>query len=81
MFVDNQSAIKQSEAPVDQEMSRHVDLRSHFLREQSRLGNIRCTFVPTADQRADVLTKNMPAPGFRKLRDRLGVFPRTSSMR
>lgn len=81
IHVDNQSAIKQSNAPVDQEMSRHVDLRSHFLREMARLGHIRCTYIPTADQRADVMTKNMPAPGFRRMRDWLGVFSGAPSVR
>jgi hypothetical protein len=81
MHVDNQSAIKQSNAPVDQGMSRHVDLRSHFLREMARLGHIRCTYIPAADQRADVMTKNMPAPGFRRMRDWLGVFPNAPSGR
>ena len=79
--MDNQSAIKQSNAPVDHEMSRHVDLRSHFLREMARLGHIRCTYIPTADQRADVMTKNMPAPGFRRMRDWLGVFSGAPSVR
>lgn len=80
--IDNQSAIKQAESPVDHEMSRHVDLRSHFLREQVRLGNIHCSYIHTTEQRGDIFTKNMPAPGFRKLRDALGVsIPDGSFMR
>jgi hypothetical protein len=63
--VDNQSAIKQAEAPIDHEMSRHVDLRSHFLREQVRLDNLTLSYVPTTEQWADALTKNLPAPAFK----------------
>ena len=51
-------------------MSRHVDLR-----EMAHLGHIRCTYIPTANQRADVMTKSLLAQGFRRMRDWLGVFP------
>jgi len=73
LSVDNQSAIKQAESPIDHEMSRHVDLRSHFLREQVRLRNLELQYVPTTEQWADAMTKNLPTSTFEYLRGKLGV--------
>jgi hypothetical protein len=73
LSVDNQSAIKQAENPVDHEMSRHVDLRSHFLREQVRLNNLQLRYVPTNEQWADSMTKNLPIGTFSYLRGKLGA--------
>lgn len=73
LSVDNQSAIKQAESPIDHEMSRHVDLRSHFLREQVRLNNLELKYVPSTEQWADSLTKNLPTATFNYLRSKLGV--------
>lgn len=81
LSVDNQSAIKQAEAPIDHEMSRHVDLRSHFLREQVRLNNLQLRYVPTNEQWADAMTKNLPTKTFEYLRSKLGVSQPCTSIR
>ena len=81
LSVDNQSAIKQAEAPIDHEMSRHVDLRSHFLRGQVRLNNLQLRYVPTNEQWADAMTKNLPTKTFEYLRSKLGVSQPCTSIR
>lgn len=54
---DNKSAISQSINAVNQRNSRHIGMKSHYLRQQCHAGNIQMEFVPTTEQRADIFTK------------------------
>jgi hypothetical protein len=73
LLIDNQSTIKQSFNHCDLERSRHIDLRSHFLREQTRLRNVVPVWVATALNVADQFTKMVPLPLFQDLSNRLGI--------
>ncbi|CAM9871048.1 unnamed protein product, partial [Choristocarpus tenellus] len=44
--------------------TKHIDVRHHFLMDVSRKGEVRVVLVGTANQRADVLTKNLPVRVF-----------------
>ena len=68
-----QSTIRQSANAVDQKNSRHIGQRSHFLRHQCHTKRLSMGFVPTANQFADALTKNVPEPTLVHLRPNMGV--------
>ncbi|CAN0024032.1 unnamed protein product, partial [Choristocarpus tenellus] len=59
LFEDNDGACKLVRNAISFTRTKHIDVR-HFLRDLSRKGEIRVVFVGTANQRADVLTKNLP---------------------
>lgn len=57
---DNQSTIKQALNFDGQpsRLSKHIDVRLHFLKDHFRQGDVSLHYVPTALQVADCLTKN-----------------------
>jgi len=46
----------------------------HFIKEKIEDGTICMTYVPTSEQTADILTKGVYKPVFKKLIDKLGMF-------
>ena len=74
LLCDNQSTIKQTLNAVDQRSSRHLGMRSHFLRQQCHAGDLELHYVPTQNQLADLYTKCLPAPGHEQLRHSLGIL-------
>jgi hypothetical protein len=69
--VDNQSAVVLiSEHTAGQSgRTKHIDVQFHFVRDRFQRGDVKVIFVPTADQRADIFTKQLGGPEFRKHRD------------
>ncbi|CAM9800432.1 unnamed protein product, partial [Choristocarpus tenellus] len=61
LFEDNDGACKLVQNAT---RTKHIDVRHNFLRDLSRKREIRVVFVGTANQRADVLTKNLPVRVF-----------------
>ena len=57
-FVDNQSALHLSKSTLVTKKSKHVLLRYHTVRDHAR----DLCFVPTKENRADGLTKQIPQP-------------------
>ena len=70
---DNQSCIKQSQNPCDREGQKHIDVRAHYLREQTHAGNVVMKYVSTSLQIADCLSKNLPRPAFELHRKAMGL--------
>jgi hypothetical protein len=56
--VDNQSAIKLAENPVQHQRSKHIDIRYMRIQEEIKNGNIQVIYVPTEANIADLLTKS-----------------------
>ena len=57
IYVDNQSAIKLSRNPEFHKRSKHIQVRHRFTRELVEEKEIEVKYVPTQQQRVDVLTK------------------------
>lgn len=60
--VDNQSAMKLSEADNYNQRTKHIDIRYHHLRQQIENGIIQLVYVSTDENAADVLTKAVGGP-------------------
>ncbi|CAD6268395.1 unnamed protein product [Miscanthus lutarioriparius] len=72
LFVDNNSAIALMKNPVFHGRSKHIDIKYHFIRE-CREGQIIVKRVCTEEQKADALTKALPAGKLSVMRHLLGV--------
>jgi hypothetical protein len=69
--VDNQAAIVLiSEHTAGKSgRSKHIDLQFNFVSESFQRGEVSVSFVPTAEQRADIFTKQLSGPVFKKHRE------------
>jgi Reverse transcriptase (RNA-dependent DNA polymerase)/gag-polypeptide of LTR copia-type/Integrase core domain/GAG-pre-integrase domain/Domain of unknown function (DUF4219)/Zinc knuckle len=71
---DNKSTIAMCKNPVLHGRSKHIDIKLHFIRELVASRSIEVDYVPTADQKADILTKALQATEFLMMRRKLGVI-------
>ena len=69
IFVDNDGAISLANNPLNSARAKHIDVRSHFVREITRSKTILVEYVPTEEQRADILTKALTGAIFKEHRD------------
>jgi hypothetical protein len=64
--VDNVGAIFMSETASATARTKHIDTRYHFIREFVEDGVLKIVFVQTADNRADMFTKNVTSEIYEK---------------
>lgn len=62
--VDNQSAIKLCDNAEFHNRSKHIDIRYHFVRDESEKGTISFDYIASQENAADVFTKSLCAPTF-----------------
>ncbi|GJY11062.1 hypothetical protein Tco_0379247 [Tanacetum coccineum] len=67
IFCDNTSAISISKNPVLHSRTKHIDIRYYFIRDHILKGDIELHFIPTQYQLADIFTKPMDEPTFKRL--------------
>ena len=48
--------------------NKHLELKMHYVRERVDAGDIVLKYICTAEQKADLLTKNLPRPTFERIR-------------
>ena len=60
LYVDNQGAVELARDRKSCHRSRHVDRRFFKVRELEAMGVVRVKHIPTANNRADLLTKALP---------------------
>ena len=60
ILADNQGAIKLATNPHFHDRTKHIDIRYHFVREAIGNGLITLNYIPTAEMRADIMTKALP---------------------
>lgn len=73
IFEDNQSFLK-LEGQKMLGRSKHIDVRYCFVRDYVEQNIVRCTYCPTEDMVADLLTKPLAANRFKRLRKECGVM-------
>ncbi|GKD78883.1 hypothetical protein Tco_1341504 [Tanacetum coccineum] len=71
VFCDNTSAIAISNNLVLHSRTKHIDIRYHFIRDHILKRDI--DFIPTQYQLADIFTKPLDEPTFKRLIVELGV--------
>jgi hypothetical protein len=76
MFCDNQSTVSVAHNPVASDRSRHINVKHRKVQELIENQVLSVKWIPTQEQLADILTKQMPRPQFEHLRSRLHVLPR-----
>lgn len=74
LFCDNQSAIKLVRNPQFHQRTKHIDVKFHFIRDLQDEHVVDVVYVNTESQLADLFTKGLDGPRFRKLRNDIGVF-------
>ena len=76
---DNQACISFTKNPGEHTRTKHIDVRSCFVRQWVEHGELVLEGIDTKEQLADILTKALEPQQFCYLRDRL-VRPRSSVM-
>ena len=71
--VDNQGAICTAKNTSSSRRTKHIDIRYHFVRDQTLKGNIKFAYCPTEDMQADILTKPLARIKFEKFRNDLAI--------
>jgi hypothetical protein len=64
LFGDNQGAVALASNPIAHKRTKHIDVRHHFIRQLVEGKALSIQYVPTADNRSDVFTKNLPRPAY-----------------
>ncbi|WVZ75827.1 hypothetical protein U9M48_023856 [Paspalum notatum var. saurae] len=72
LLCDNKSAAKIAKNPVQHSLTKHIDIRHHFLRDHEAKGDITITGVRSEEQLADIFTKPLGEETFYRLRKKTG---------
>ncbi|GKF27467.1 hypothetical protein Tco_0083361, partial [Tanacetum coccineum] len=67
IFCDNTNAIAISNNPVLHSRTKHTDIKYHFIRDHILKGDIELYFIPTQYQLANIFTKPLDEPMFKRL--------------
>jgi len=75
---DNQRCIKLTKNPVFHDISKHIDLKYHYIKDMVHQNVIKLKYVAKNDQVADILTKPLQLTKFAHFRGKLGVAENAS---
>ncbi|KAL4030898.1 hypothetical protein IC575_009152 [Cucumis melo] len=73
LYFDNMSAIDISKNPVQHSLTKHIDIRHHFIQELVEVKVIKLDHIRSNLQLADIFTKPLDASSFEYLCAGLGV--------
>ncbi|GJW35831.1 retrovirus-related pol polyprotein from transposon TNT 1-94 [Tanacetum coccineum] len=73
MYYDSKAAIAISCNPVQHSLTKHIDVRYHFIKEHIEKGIVELFFIETKYQLADLFTKALSEDRFKYLVRRLGM--------
>ncbi|KAK3233923.1 hypothetical protein CYMTET_55803 [Cymbomonas tetramitiformis] len=74
MYCDNQEAIHLASDYVNNNRSKHIEVRNMYIRELVKSKTVEASYVSSADNTADIFTKPLPLPAFLTHTERLGIM-------
>ncbi|GMI70484.1 hypothetical protein HRI_000717700 [Hibiscus trionum] len=74
VLCDNQSAIQIAKNPVQHDKTKHVEIDRHFIAEKVNNKTATLSYIPSANQLADILTKALPKSIFDGFLSKLGIY-------
>ena len=74
VYSDSKSAIQIAANPVLHEITKHIELDCHFIREKIQQGLVETKYLHTKDQEADMLTKGLGKSQHEYLLSKFGVM-------
>ena len=66
LHVDNKGAIYLAENEYACQRTKHIDVKYHFMRQHVETGLVKLNLVASADNMADIFTKNVDAKTFQR---------------
>jgi len=72
--VDNKPTIELAKNPVNDERSKHIDVRFHFIRDLVKKGIVELVHVASQDQVVDIFTKWLPKVFFKKYKKMIAMI-------
>lgn len=73
LFGDNQGAQALARNPVHHKLTKHIDVKYHFVREQLKKKVLTLVYCPSQKNVADIMTKPLPKVTFEKHREAMGM--------
>jgi len=73
LYCDSQAAIAMSKNPVHRERTKHIGVKTHYLRDQVRNKELELIYVHTSVQAADGLTKSLHGPALKNCNRLMGL--------
>ncbi|GJS70958.1 ribonuclease H-like domain-containing protein [Tanacetum coccineum] len=73
VYCDNASAVYLSFNPVQHQLTKHIEIYIHFVRDLIAVGQVRVLHVPSRYHYADIFTKGLPSALFEEFRTNLSV--------
>jgi len=74
---DTQGALDLTINAQFSQKTKHINIWYYFIRDHINTKDIKLNYVPTDEIIADIFTKPLPKPAFKKLRIKLGIFSLT----
>ncbi len=71
VYGDNQSAQALSKNGIKSERTKHIAIKYAFIHDEVEKQRVKLQWIPTTEQQADMLTKALPAPLLKEMRDRI----------
>ena len=75
VFCDNRSTVQITQNSSDQERTKHIDIRMHFVRDEVKNGEVIVRWIETGQQTADIFTKPLEPQPFLTHRNNLVYDP------
>lgn len=73
IWCDSSGAKQLASNPVFHSKTKHIQVDVHFIREKVANQEVEVRYIPSAEQRADILTKPLPEAKFKYLKHKLPV--------
>ena len=74
IYCDNKSCVKLLDNLVFHDMSKHIEIKYHYIRDMVQRGVVKLQYVTMNEQIADVLTKPLARVKFEYFGERLGFI-------